>query len=454
MDFTVGTALNQTAGIDAYVRARVGGGAWLKTRVHKSRDPVFNAAFIIPALSPSFCDVLELQLKDYDVADEDDLVGTLHFDLSAVAARKFRTPTWYNIYGAPTSTDSLPSLPGPFGSLRRMADEMNEGRREGSAYRGRVLLSLCVDPQPDPSQALKSSVVNIAPLQHKMHPDISEPIDIQYGCIVDVLEAMNVTANAPVTCEVCCGGYTMTSNAKSAMSSAVEWNERLQGVFAFPRVTTSSNSLPDLFVNVMCKGKRLCYLRLRTQVTRGDAQWLELQDDEFGGFKAQRAGRVLLRLAVTFDELSNLDMKRDKVVISPSRARVKYQLLCKLYASKGLSDNLPSSLLASTFITISCAGVSATSSEKKGKSGVFLEALLLDVVLPVDLRHAPPLLINSWRNFSRHSQLTASLAELNLSELTVEGEARWLPLRPVNHEENLQDPAIFASLHVTRLGQC
>jgi len=75
MDFTVGTALGQTAGIDAYVRVRFAGGPWARTKIVKSRSPEFHQLLALPVVLPSMEDEIEVQVCDGDVMDADDVVG-------------------------------------------------------------------------------------------------------------------------------------------------------------------------------------------------------------------------------------------------------------------------------------------------------------------------------------------------------------------------------------------
>jgi hypothetical protein len=54
------------------------------------------------------------------------------------------TPRWVNLYGAPTE-ENIP----PAGTKAKLADSMNEGGTEGCLYKGRVLMSMDSNTNPN-----------------------------------------------------------------------------------------------------------------------------------------------------------------------------------------------------------------------------------------------------------------------------------------------------------------
>ncbi|KAH9524694.1 hypothetical protein Btru_027538 [Bulinus truncatus] len=87
---------------------------------------------------PSMCERIKLQIRDWDRLNQDDIVGTHFIPISLISSSGEQGflptfgPCYVNLYG---STREYSDLPSEF-------DDLNLGKGEGVAYRGRALLEL------------------------------------------------------------------------------------------------------------------------------------------------------------------------------------------------------------------------------------------------------------------------------------------------------------------------
>ena len=81
---------------------------------------------------------LRLSVMDYDLAGADDHVASTSILIRDIIAqpKDFARPKWYCFYGGTRNLESSFR-----GHVSKLAKRMNAGYLEGSAYRGRVLMS-------------------------------------------------------------------------------------------------------------------------------------------------------------------------------------------------------------------------------------------------------------------------------------------------------------------------
>ncbi|XP_063963831.1 myoferlin-like isoform X7 [Lytechinus pictus] len=102
------------------------------------QNPQWNEEIRLPIRFPSMCERLKLQLRDWDRLSSDDYIGTAFLDLSSMSSPGEEGflptfgPTFVNFYG---STREFSDLPDQF-------EDLNMGKGEGVAYRGRVLVKI------------------------------------------------------------------------------------------------------------------------------------------------------------------------------------------------------------------------------------------------------------------------------------------------------------------------
>ena len=92
----------------------------------------------IPASVPTMNKKVKIQVFDYDLIGDSDLIGTIYLDFSKLRAGSYIEPAWYNMYGPNVGVDN------DQGRLMLTHGEL------GSHYRGRILIAAegCKDPHP------------------------------------------------------------------------------------------------------------------------------------------------------------------------------------------------------------------------------------------------------------------------------------------------------------------
>ncbi|XP_064630282.1 myoferlin-like isoform X1 [Lineus longissimus] len=119
-------------------------GKEVRTKIMYSCDhPEFNQELRLGLRFPSMCERIKLQIKDWDRLTEDDPIGTTTIALSQVSAQGDGDkgdegflpcfgPCYVNFYGSPREYSDLPDE----------YEDLNLGKGEGCAYRGRAIVEL------------------------------------------------------------------------------------------------------------------------------------------------------------------------------------------------------------------------------------------------------------------------------------------------------------------------
>ncbi|XP_019631945.1 PREDICTED: myoferlin-like [Branchiostoma belcheri] len=125
--------------VDPYFQMEYAGKKVKTKTMYKTNCPEWNEELKIAFQFPSMCTKIKLTLKDWDRFGSDDTIATVFLDVSAVSwpagAHGFLPsmgPAFINFYGGPREFSALPDG----------YDDLNKGKGEGVAYRGRVLMQL------------------------------------------------------------------------------------------------------------------------------------------------------------------------------------------------------------------------------------------------------------------------------------------------------------------------
>ncbi|EDV22851.1 uncharacterized protein TRIADDRAFT_58489 [Trichoplax adhaerens] len=120
-----------------------------KTRVEYSCDnPEWNQELRLKIRLPSMCERLKLSMIDWDNAGRNDSIGTYFMNISSISSNNEEGfpptfgPCYINFYGSPREFTSIDEH-----------EDLNDGKGEGCAYRGRALIELStnVDDENDAS---------------------------------------------------------------------------------------------------------------------------------------------------------------------------------------------------------------------------------------------------------------------------------------------------------------
>ncbi|XP_074141635.1 LOW QUALITY PROTEIN: dysferlin [Sminthopsis crassicaudata] len=145
--------------VDPFVEVSFAGRMLCSKILEKTAHPQWNQNITLPAMFPSMCDKMRIRIMDWDRLTHNDIVGTTYLCMSKISASggelEEEPPGVASPYRASDLDDGLGFLPtfGPcyvnlYGSPREFTgfpdpyEELNLGKGEGVAYRGRLLVSL------------------------------------------------------------------------------------------------------------------------------------------------------------------------------------------------------------------------------------------------------------------------------------------------------------------------
>ncbi|XP_031733793.1 myoferlin [Anarrhichthys ocellatus] len=145
--------------VDPYVEVSFAGKKLHTKRVEKNANPEWNQLINLQVKFPSMCERVQLTIYDWDRLTKDDAIGTTFLNLSKMSSSGGEIedaraecnpvsdlstaaseigflpafgPCYVNLYGSPRE----------FTGVRDPYEELNFGKGEGVAYRGRVLVEL------------------------------------------------------------------------------------------------------------------------------------------------------------------------------------------------------------------------------------------------------------------------------------------------------------------------
>ncbi|XP_074856486.1 myoferlin isoform X2 [Carettochelys insculpta] len=134
--------------VDPFVEVCFAGKKVCTNIIEKNANPEWNQVVNLHIKFPSMCEKIRLTVFDWDRLTKNDVVGTTYLSLSKIAASGGEVevntgesevgflptfgPCYLNLYGSPREYTGFPD---PY-------DELNSGKEEGVAYRGRILVAL------------------------------------------------------------------------------------------------------------------------------------------------------------------------------------------------------------------------------------------------------------------------------------------------------------------------
>ncbi|XP_022425033.1 myoferlin isoform X2 [Delphinapterus leucas] len=134
--------------VDPFVEVSFAGKKVCTNIIEKNANPEWNQVVNLQIKFPSVCEKIKLTIYDWDRLTKNDVVGTTYLHLSKIAASGGEVeantgetevgfiptfgPCYLNLYGSPREYTGFPD---PY-------DELNTGKGEGVAYRGRILVEL------------------------------------------------------------------------------------------------------------------------------------------------------------------------------------------------------------------------------------------------------------------------------------------------------------------------
>uniref|UniRef100_A0A8C8RW14 Dysferlin n=1 Tax=Pelusios castaneus TaxID=367368 RepID=A0A8C8RW14_9SAUR len=131
--------------VDPFVEVSFAGRMICSKILEKNANPQWNQSITLPAMFPSMCEKMRIRVLDWDRVTHNDVVGTTHLCMSKISAPGGELevddglgflptfgPCFVNLYGSPREFTGFPD---PY-------EELNMGKGEGVAFRGRLLVEL------------------------------------------------------------------------------------------------------------------------------------------------------------------------------------------------------------------------------------------------------------------------------------------------------------------------
>ncbi|XP_069012004.1 myoferlin-like isoform X2 [Embiotoca jacksoni] len=134
--------------VDPFLEARFAGRKLCTQIIEKNANPEWNQVLNLQVKFPSMCERVKLTVFDWDRLTGNDAIGTTYLNLAKIASSGGEIeansgesevgflpvfgPCYVNLYGSPREFSGLPD---PY-------EDLNYGKGEGVAYRGRILVEL------------------------------------------------------------------------------------------------------------------------------------------------------------------------------------------------------------------------------------------------------------------------------------------------------------------------
>nr|XP_056711165.1 dysferlin [Euleptes europaea] len=131
--------------VDPFVEVTFAGKTLCSKILEKTANPQWNQSITVPAMFPSMCEKMRIRVIDWDRVTHNDVVGSSYLCMSRISAPGGELevddglgflptfgPCYINLYGSPREFTGFPD---PY-------EELNMGKGEGVAYRGRLLVEL------------------------------------------------------------------------------------------------------------------------------------------------------------------------------------------------------------------------------------------------------------------------------------------------------------------------
>eukprot|EP00903_Cladosiphon_okamuranus_P014837 g13738.t1 len=267
----------------------------------KGRDglsPAWAQELWVPVMVPTHSTSIDLSVWHKEITGRE-VVAHAYFDFNAVASMPgkptggekrmglFRRrvkqypgppPQWVNLYGAPAGK-----------SRGKEAEIMNRYPTRGSAYRGRVLIAMRVEPRPPSKLGNKGKR---GAMDFELSPEEILPETARYtlralvlqGSDIPVFKFPNAQGASKMRVVVTLGPTKLEFKAKSNRKGIVEWNQGEE--VHMLELPADPAQIPEIFVYLVrdIPESRVSYCRIPAvdvlrQRFRGEPYWQELVAD-------------------------------------------------------------------------------------------------------------------------------------------------------------------------------
>lgn len=207
--------------VDPYVLFQFCGKENRTSTKYKTDCPEFKEIIRVPFKFPSVCQRLKLQMFDWDRSiNEDDCIATTLLSLQSISGQGEQGflptygPCWLNFYGSPRE----------FSELSDKYEDLNQGKGEGVAYRGRLLLEL----ESKLGEEIDKELEAMRPAELiRVQPYLSRSKYKLFACFYEATMVFDV--DGPVEFEVSIGNYGNMMDESMAPSNTPPCNAVYDG---------------------------------------------------------------------------------------------------------------------------------------------------------------------------------------------------------------------------------
>ncbi|XP_015759469.1 PREDICTED: dysferlin-like [Acropora digitifera] len=206
--------------VDPYVLFQFCGKENRTSTKYKTDCPEFKEILRLPFKFPSMCQRVKFQIFDWDRLTDDDCIATSFLTLQSISGQGEEGflptygPCWLNFFGSPREFSELPDE----------YDDLNMGKGEGVAYRGRLLVEL----QSKLGEEIDKELDEIRPDELiRVQPYLSRSKYKLFACFYEATMVSDV--DGPIEFEVSIGNYGNMMDESVAPSNTPPCNAVYDG---------------------------------------------------------------------------------------------------------------------------------------------------------------------------------------------------------------------------------
>nr|XP_058962380.1 myoferlin-like [Pocillopora verrucosa] len=206
--------------VDPYVLFQFCGKENRTSVKYKTDCPEFKEIIKVPFMFPSMCQRVKIQLFDWDRLTDDDCIATTFLSLASMSGQGEEGflptfgPCWLNFYGSPREFSELPDE----------HEDLNDGKGEGVAYRGRLLVELETKLGEEIDKELE---VMKGPELIRVQPYLSRSKYKLFACFYEASMVFDV--DGPIEFEISIGNYGNMMDESVAPSNTPPCNAVYDG---------------------------------------------------------------------------------------------------------------------------------------------------------------------------------------------------------------------------------
>ncbi|KAK2963825.1 putative Dysferlin protein [Blattamonas nauphoetae] len=384
--------------IDPLIQAHFNGEHIETKPMMSTFTPIWNEELRIPVFVPTLSDRIKVQLRDYEKIGKPRHLGTQHFSWAGILSDHYG-PAWVNFYGA--------------------YNKINEDEYLISQYKGRALLTLLAEADPDP----KLSVQPVSPCE-------LPPCDhyVLWFDLYAASELPKAQGKAKVFLRI--GPNQLPSKQLKPNCGSVEFTQRFEAYeYYWPK---DKGQIPDFIIDVELGNSHVGSVRFTAEDAHGfdhKPTWHTIVPDIKDRLFQDGAIHGFLLFSLNYG-LKSKAMTLNRPHFHKG-VKLRHQIRAFLYMAKELPA-CDDSGTSSSYVSISLGDKKAdTHIVPRTLYPMFFEVLRLNVEVPKDEAIAPHLAVQVWhKKAAPFSDVMLGRVEIPFSSIPefMATEPEWLPL--------------------------